>query len=42
MLASELIIVVAPDSDASRVYARVGFTPIERVVSACRLPLPAT
>ena len=38
--AGELVIVVAPESEAARVYARVGFTPVERVVSACRAPQP--
>ena len=39
--ATELVIVAEPDSAASRVYERVGFRTIERVVSACRYPAVA-
>ena len=35
----ELVIVAEPDTAASRVYERVGFRAIERIVSACRYPL---
>lgn len=36
----QLVIVVEPDSPASRVYARAGFAPIERTASAFRAPKP--
>jgi len=39
--ATELVIVAEPDSAASRVYERVGFRTLERVVSACRYPANA-
>jgi GNAT superfamily N-acetyltransferase len=35
---TQLVIVAEPDSAAERVYKRIGFTPIERVVSAFRGP----
>jgi len=35
-----LVIVALPDSDAARVYERVGFRVAERTASACRYPAP--
>jgi GNAT superfamily N-acetyltransferase len=36
--AEQLVILTAAGSDGERVYVRAGFRPIERIVSACRLP----
>jgi GNAT superfamily N-acetyltransferase len=35
---AQLIIVTTPGSAAEQVYARAGFTPLERIASACKAP----